>query len=73
MIESTNSFTLVKRRVHCWYDVCDEIYSFNEAFNIKYNKDEPKRKNRYAIHLKKCYEAGNVSVGLLGKSSRNYD
>ncbi|KAI3795686.1 hypothetical protein L1987_38343 [Smallanthus sonchifolius] len=64
--------TLTKTE-HFPYDVCNCRSCLEDADRVEYDEDIPKKKKGSQRSLKKRYEAGDPSVGLLGEPSGKFD
>ncbi|KAI3821320.1 hypothetical protein L1987_08885 [Smallanthus sonchifolius] len=55
------------------YDVCNCKTCLEEAVRVEYDEDVPKKKKGSQKSVKKRYETGDPSVGLLGEPSGKFD
>ncbi|GKB71794.1 hypothetical protein Tco_0933206 [Tanacetum coccineum] len=58
---------------HIWYDICYCESCLEEAYKVDDDEDFPKKWESSQQKLKKRYEKGDSTVGLLGEPSRKFD
>ncbi|GKB51743.1 hypothetical protein Tco_0902496, partial [Tanacetum coccineum] len=58
---------------HIWLDVCNCESCLDEAVKTDDDKDLPKKRQSSQQKLKRRYEKGDPTVGLLGESSGKFD
>nr|GEW91102.1 putative zinc finger, CCHC-type [Tanacetum cinerariifolium] len=58
---------------HIWWDVCNCESCLDEAAKINDDEDLPRKRKCLQQKLKRRYEKGDPTVGLLGETSRKFD